>query len=102
MKVFGRKSYGSFDHSLFNRSPYHDYGTNPEYQLHVFPRLFGSESFLTHLLQLQAPVHSQRPGGGGEPGTGLYEDSPANEKQLHLTSAKMCMFEDSRAAPEFF
>lgn len=63
MKVFGRKSYGSFDHSLFNGSPYHDYGTNPEYQLHVFPRLFGSESFLTHLLQLQAPVQSQRPGG---------------------------------------
>lgn len=48
------------------------------------------------------PYRARDLGGGGDPGTGLYEDSPADEKRLHLTSAQMCMFEDSGAAPEFF
>lgn len=91
MEFLQRKSYGSFDHSLFSQHSM----TMTQTQNISFASFPGC---LNRNLSLRTHFHrgpqyaAGDTGRGGEPDSRLYEDSPTKEKRLHLTSAKRCTF----------
>lgn len=91
MEFLWRKSYGSFDHSLFSQHTLTMTQTQ-NISFTSFPGCLNWSLFLCTHFNRRPQSTAGDTGRGGEPDTRLHENSPAKEKWLHLTSVKRCMF----------